>query len=183
MIIFIIGNETFAKIGSSATIDFIINNCDQFDTEIWDHVINLFEISIEATMPRELFVAEFPISEPNISHNLQDVITKCILHLISIEAVSEVVKNDSIYHEISSNHLMKLVYMLEKSYQFANEFNFDTELRVNLFKHGYMKQIPNLIKQETLSVYQCIGILFRLFLDSSEKRRDCKDTVLNMLIS
>jgi hypothetical protein len=39
--------------------------------------------------------------------------------------------------------------LLKKSYLFAKRFNGDKDLRMRLWREGFMKQQPNLLKQES----------------------------------
>lgn len=57
---------------------------------------------------------------------------------------------------------LRILALLKKSYTFSNKFNADKQLRVNLFKEGLMKQMPNLAKQETFSVLVFLTLCFSL---------------------
>ncbi|KAK4904453.1 hypothetical protein LTR28_000955, partial [Elasticomyces elasticus] len=83
------------------------------------------------------------------------IITKCVLQLLMIETVSELFSNADVYDAIPSPELLRLMALLKRSYHFARRFNADRELRMRLFREGFMKQQPNLLKQESgsASVY------------------------------
>jgi brefeldin A-inhibited guanine nucleotide-exchange protein len=98
------------------------------------------------------------------------IITKCVLQLLMIETVQELFMNDSVYKQIPSQELLRLMQVLKRSYQFAKKFNADRELRTRLFKEGFMKQPPNLLKQESGSAAVYVSILFRMFHDTSTER-------------
>lgn len=97
------------------------------------------------------------------------IIVQCVLHLLVIQTLHEVLIGtgnvDKVYHALTSKRLFKLIDCLEKSYRFAFKFNGDTELRTKLFKMGFMKQMPNLLKQETTSATNYISILLKMYAD------------------
>lgn len=99
------------------------------------------------------------------------IITNCVLQLLMIETVAELFSNDSVYAQIPSNELLRLMVLLKKSYQFAKKFNGDKELRMALWRQGFMRQPPNLLKQESGSANTYVGILMRMYHDEGEERR------------
>ncbi|KJX92259.1 guanyl-nucleotide exchange factor (Sec7) like protein [Zymoseptoria brevis] len=98
------------------------------------------------------------------------IITKCVLQLLMIETVSELFNNDAVYASIPSHLLLRLMALLKKSYHFAKRFNEDRELRTRLFREGFMKQPPNLLKQESGSASVYVLILLRMYSDQSSER-------------
>ncbi|KAI9838812.1 MAG: guanine nucleotide exchange protein for ADP-robosylation factor [Sclerophora amabilis] len=99
------------------------------------------------------------------------IITKCVLQLLMIETVNELFSNDAVYAQIPSLELLRLMGLLKKSYQFAKKFNGDKDLRMRLWREGFMKQPPNLLKQESGSAATYIAILLRMYHDNGEERR------------
>jgi brefeldin A-inhibited guanine nucleotide-exchange protein len=99
------------------------------------------------------------------------IITKCVLQLLMIETVSELFSNDSVYTAIPSHLLLRLMLLLKKSYHFAKRFNEDRDLRTKLFREGFMRQPPNLLKQESGSASVYVSILLRMFSDEGEERK------------
>lgn len=98
------------------------------------------------------------------------IITKCVLQLLMIETVSELFNNDAVYASIPSPLLLRLMALLKKSYHFAKRFNEDRELRSRLFREGFMRQPPNLLKQESGSASVYVLILLRMYSDASDDR-------------
>ncbi|KAF2479625.1 hypothetical protein BDY17DRAFT_257049 [Neohortaea acidophila] len=98
------------------------------------------------------------------------IITKCVLQLLMIETVSELFNNDAVYDRIPSHLLLRLMSLLKKSYHFAKRFNEDRDLRTRLFCEGFMKQPPNLLKQESGSASVYVLILLRMYSDGSDER-------------
>ncbi|KAJ7498957.1 hypothetical protein FB451DRAFT_1203639 [Mycena latifolia] len=71
-------------------------------------------------------------------------------------------RNDEVYNTIPPEHLLRLMGVLDHSYQFARMFNDDKELRTGLWKVGFMKHLPNLLKQESSSASTLVHILLRI---------------------
>lgn len=110
------------------------------------------------------------------------IITKCVLQLLMIETVNELFSADSVYSRIPSDQLLRLMSLLKKSHHFAKKFNDDLDLRNRLFNEGFMKQPPNLLKQESGSASVYVNILFRMYLDPRAERRDSRDQTEAALI-
>ncbi|KAK2745668.1 guanine nucleotide exchange protein for ADP-robosylation factor [Myotisia sp. PD_48] len=110
------------------------------------------------------------------------IITNCVLQLLMIETVNELFSNDAVYAEIPSNELLRLMALLKKSYQFAKKFNGAKELRIQLWRQGFMKQPPNLLKQESGSAATYVNILFRMYHDEREERKSSRAATEEALI-
>ena len=99
------------------------------------------------------------------------IITRCVLQLLMIETVNELFSNNDVYSEIPSPELLRLMALLKSSYSFAKRFNNDKELRMRLWREGFMKQPPNLLKQESGSAATYVSILVRMYFDDGDERR------------
>ncbi|KAI6713481.1 hypothetical protein JHW43_003959 [Diplocarpon mali] len=99
------------------------------------------------------------------------IITRCVLQLLMIETVNELFSNDAVYTQIPSPELLRLMGLLKKSFLFAKKFNENKELRMRLWREGFMKQPPNLLKQESGSAATYVSILLRMYHDDSEERK------------
>lgn len=110
------------------------------------------------------------------------IISRCVLQLLMIETVNELFSNDNVYAQIPSNELLRLMAVLKKSFLFAQRFNNDKELRMRLWREGFMKQPPNLLKQESGSAATYVAILFRMFGDTDPRRSESKTDVENALV-
>ena len=98
------------------------------------------------------------------------IITRCVLQLLMIETVNELFSNDAVYAQIPSSELLRLMALLKASYSFAKKFNNNKELRMRLWREGFMKQPPNLLKQESGSAACYVAILVRMYHDEGEER-------------
>ncbi|AEO58280.1 hypothetical protein MYCTH_2305515 [Thermothelomyces thermophilus ATCC 42464] len=110
------------------------------------------------------------------------IISRCVLQLLMIETVNELFSNDAVYAQIPSQELLRLMALLKKSFLFAKRFNADKDLRMRLWREGFMKQPPNLLKQESGSAATYVSILFRMFGDTSPERMGSKADVESALV-
>ncbi|KAI1340380.1 guanine nucleotide exchange factor for ADP ribosylation factor [Xylariaceae sp. FL0016] len=110
------------------------------------------------------------------------IISRCVLQLLMIETVNELFSNEAVYNQIPSTELLRLMALLKKSFLFARRFNEDKELRMRLWREGFMKQPPNLLKQESGSAATYIQILFRMYGDTSPSRAESQPEVENALV-
>ena len=102
------------------------------------------------------------------------IITRCVLQLLMIETVNELFSNDAVYAQIPSSELLRLMMLLKSSYTFAKRFNNNKDLRMRLWREGFMKQPPNLLKQESGSAACYVSILLRMYHDEGEERRNSR---------
>ncbi|KAL1615375.1 guanine nucleotide exchange protein for ADP-robosylation factor [Diplodia seriata] len=143
--------------GSAAVSDDGTNGSPRTDLEDYKPLEGIQQAPVVVTAARRRF--------------FNQIITKCVLQLLMIETVNELFSNDDVYAQIPSPQLLRLMTLLKKSYQFAKRFNEDRELRTKLFREGFMKQPPNLLKQESGSAAVYVSILFRMYHDTSSERR------------
>ena len=66
----------------------------------------------------------------------KQIIVKCVLQLLLIETTNDLLRNDEVYRTIPPEQLLRLMGVLDHSYQFARMFNEDKELRTGLWKVG-----------------------------------------------
>lgn len=137
-------------------------------------------------------------------------IMKCVLQLLmvdtmrellerqeSIEGNSEATHKDSalvtqtpttrtvgseIYDKIPVKELLRICDMLRHSYIFSREFNEDRDLRTTLWRQGFMKQLPNLLKQESISAQVYISVMLRLYNDKRKLQVAEEDEGFEMVI-
>lgn len=110
------------------------------------------------------------------------IISRCVLQLLMIETVNELFSNDTVYAHIPSTELLRLMALLKRSFQFARRFNEDKELRMKLWREGFMKQPPNLLKQESGSAATYVSILFRMFADNAPERLESRPDIEAALV-
>jgi brefeldin A-inhibited guanine nucleotide-exchange protein len=66
----------------------------------------------------------------------KQIIVKCVLQLLLIETTNDLLRNDEVYNTMPPEHLLRLMGVLDHSYQFARSFNDDKDLRTGLWKVG-----------------------------------------------
>ena len=69
----------------------------------------------------------------------KQIIVKCVLQLLLIETLSDLLRNDEIYNTMPPDQMLRLMGVLDHSYQFARLFNEDKELRTGLWKVGELE--------------------------------------------
>ncbi|CAH7681898.1 protein transport protein sec71 [Phakopsora pachyrhizi] len=112
--------------------------------------------------------SEIPMSPGERKRVFRQIIVKCVLQLLLIETVNELLNNVEVYERIPPASLLRLLAEIDNSYRFAKKFNADKDLRMGLWKVGFMKQLPNLLKQESSSAVTLVQILLRLYSDRRE---------------
>ncbi|KAI0347121.1 Sec7-domain-containing protein [Trametopsis cervina] len=112
----------------------------------------------------------------------KQIIVKCVLQLLLIETTNELLRNEEVYQTIPPEHLLRLMGVLDHSYQFARMFNEDKELRTGLWKVGFMKHLPNLLKQESSSAATLVHILTRMYYDPRSEHQAARPQVADRLL-
>lgn len=110
------------------------------------------------------------------------IIVKCVLQLLLIETTHELLQNEGVYNTIPAEHLLRFMGVLDDSWRFARKFNANKDLRVKLWKVGFMKQLPNLLKQESSSAATLITALLRMYRDPREAHISVRGGVLDRLV-
>ncbi|EED81455.1 predicted protein [Postia placenta Mad-698-R] len=112
----------------------------------------------------------------------RQIIVKCVLQLLLIETTNDLLRNDEVYNTIPPEHLLRLMGVLDHSYQFARMFNEDKDLRTGLWKVGFMKHLPNLLKQESSSASTLVHVLLRMYYDLRPEHQAARPQVAERLL-
>ncbi|KAG0709598.1 hypothetical protein DFH29DRAFT_884876 [Suillus ampliporus] len=112
----------------------------------------------------------------------KQIIVKCVLQLLLIETTNDLLRNDDVYTTIPPEQLLRLMGVLDHSYQFARMFNDDKELRTGLWKVGFMKHLPNLLKQESSSAATLVHVLLRMYFDERPEHQDARPQIAERLL-
>ncbi|GAA5940878.1 Arf family guanine nucleotide exchange factor SEC7 [Sporobolomyces koalae] len=109
----------------------------------------------------------------------RQIIVKCVLQLLLIETTHELLQNEGVYTTIPPSELLRLMSALDDSYRFARKFNADKDLRMALWKVGFMRDLPNLLRQESTSAATLVNVLLRMYGDTQpealQKRAEVVD--------
>lgn len=112
----------------------------------------------------------------------KQIIVKCVLQLLLIETTHELLSRPIVYDLIPPSELLRLTEVLESSYRFSKRFNADKDLRVALWKVGFMKQLPNLLKQESSAAATLISVLVKMHGDARWSHRSTRAKVRRTLV-
>jgi brefeldin A-inhibited guanine nucleotide-exchange protein len=171
-------SETLSKLGSMSLHELVESNFSKLSMDHWSQIINVMVDLLAQTTPNELF---FELNEAEITlpidippgmlpskrfhrpqpADFQKIIIKCVLHHSVITTYDEIFKsaNGAVLNSLNHEQVLAVVDAIFKSFQFAQEFNKHMDLRIALLNMGFMKQLPNLAKQETSSISLYIHIL------------------------
>lgn len=112
----------------------------------------------------------------------KQIIVKCVLQLLLIEMTNDLLRNDAVYTTIPPDQLLRLMGVLDHSYQFARMFNDDKELRTGLWKVGFMKHLPNLLKQESSSAATLVHVLLQMYFDERPEHQLARPQIAERLL-
>lgn len=111
------------------------------------------------------------------------IVVKCILQLLMIELVSDLYDDETFEQNIPCKESIKLTELLEKSYEFAHDFNNDIGLRTRLMESRVVNNIPNLLKQETSAAAVLIDLMFKLYLNDDEKKAELAARLIRICVT
>eukprot|EP01138_Halocafeteria_seosinensis_P008060 gb/GECG01008236.1/.p1 GENE.gb/GECG01008236.1/~~gb/GECG01008236.1/.p1 ORF type:complete len:1924 (+),score=268.60 gb/GECG01008236.1/:1-5772(+) len=127
----------------------------------------------------------------SLPFNSQRVITQCVVQLELISSVGLLA--ESHLKGLGIDQLEVLLGLLEKSSEFARQFNADRDLRQALWRAGFMRfarqnnKLPSLLRQETSSTSQLLNLLLRLLrtqpAEEAEEATTRKELAVNRLKS
>ncbi|KAG5646614.1 hypothetical protein DXG03_002918 [Asterophora parasitica] len=112
----------------------------------------------------------------------KQIIVKCVLQLLLIETTNDLLRNNTVYTTIPPDQLLRLMGVLDHSYQFARMFNDDKELRTGLWKVGFMKHLPNLLKQESSSAATLVHVLLQMYYDPRPEHQAARPQIAERLL-
>merc|ERR1711972_1298417 len=101
--------------------------------------------------------------EGQLPFRKDDVVIQCVVQLLLIDMLQDTVAQH--YEHIPPAGLMSLLDVLQRSFEFAQEFNQKIELRQTLKQLGFMremKQLPGLLKQEREALSCSLKVLFQV---------------------
>ena len=124
----------------------------------------------QSAVPRTPRTTGIPASDRR--RIFRQIIVKCVLQLLLIETTHELLQNAHVYTTIPASELLKLMQALDESYRFARRFNQDKELRMRLWKVGFMRDLPNLLRQESTSAATLVNVLLRMYQDQEVAQQE-----------
>ncbi|KAF9009101.1 hypothetical protein BDQ17DRAFT_1349527 [Cyathus striatus] len=124
-------------------------------------------------------------TKPSLSERrriFKQIIVKCVLQLLLIETTNDLLRNNDVYGTIPPDQLLRLMGVLDHSYQFARMFNEDKDLRTGLWKVGFMKHLPNLLKQESSSASTLVHVLLQMYYDNRPEHQLARPQIADRLL-
>ncbi|SCV04651.1 LAMI_0H17832g1_1 [Lachancea mirantina] len=106
------------------------------------------------------------------------IVVKCVLQLLMIESLSELFESEDFCNAVPHANAVLLINLLEKSFEFAKDFNEDFGLRSRLVDARVVDKIPNLLKQETSASAVLINVMFKLYLNAGKDHVDDAEALL-----
>lgn len=165
--------DTLARIGTSCLQQLVVLNVDRLDEARWGMIVDAFLRLFRTTTASQVFDPALSAPEapgrPSAVERRQvfkRIIVKCVLQLLLIETTHELLLHATVFDTIPMDQLLKLTAALEDSYRFARRFNADRPLRTALWRVGFMRQLPNLLKQESTSAGTLVHVYLRMQRDS-----------------
>ncbi|WFD39955.1 guanine nucleotide exchange protein for ADP-robosylation factor [Malassezia japonica] len=164
-------NDTLARIGTTCLRELIVQNVDRLDDGLWQLVTDAFLRLFRATTAAQVFDPMLSSPDPAMGgterrHAFKQIIVKCVLQLLLIETTNALLQETTVYAAIPAEQLLRLTQALEDSYRFSRRFNADRALRTALWKVGFMKQLPNLLKQESTSASTLVHVYLQMQSDA-----------------
>mmetsp|Transcript_66837 Transcript_66837/g.155270 ORF Transcript_66837/g.155270 Transcript_66837/m.155270 type:complete len:359 (-) Transcript_66837:15-1091(-) len=156
--------EAVARIGVEGFKQLLLQTGGSLDAESWHKVTPRILKLFNDSMPTELMCVEANASgEGQLPFRKEAVVNKCVVQLLLIDMLQECVEQH--YEHISTGGVMTLLDALQRSFEFAQEFNQQIELRQMLKRLGFMRemrQLPGLLKQEREALSCSLKVLFRV---------------------
>ena len=164
-------NDTLARIGTTCLRELVVQNVHRLDEARWQLVTDAFLRLFRATTAAQVFDPTLSSPEPVMGqaerrHAFKQIIVKCVLQLLLIETTNALLQEPAVYAAIPAAQLLRLTQALEDSYRFSRRFNADRALRTALWKVGFMKQLPNLLKQESTSASTLVHVYLQMQSDA-----------------
>jgi len=157
--------EAVARIGVEGFKQLLICTGKNMKPQSWQKVTTCILELFKDSMPTKLMEVDAKVSA-QLPFNKDDVVIQCVVQLLLIDMLQDAVSQH--YETIPESGIMTLLDALQQSFEFAQEFNRQIELRQALKRLGFMKevkQLPGLLKQERESLSCSLRILFQVQAD------------------
>jgi brefeldin A-inhibited guanine nucleotide-exchange protein len=102
----------------------------------WDQFTTSICLTFEHTLPREILMID------NDKQDLEKQFTRCLIQLLLVNCLKTT--TESFFSCLSIDNIRQLLSVLEESNQFAHQFNTNVELRMKLWKAGFMGDLEDL---------------------------------------
>eukprot|EP00929_Paragymnodinium_shiwhaense_P023699 TRINITY_DN14780_c0_g1_i1.p1 TRINITY_DN14780_c0_g1~~TRINITY_DN14780_c0_g1_i1.p1 ORF type:complete len:1790 (+),score=604.91 TRINITY_DN14780_c0_g1_i1:213-5582(+) len=174
--------EAVARIGVEGFKQLLLKVGRKMSPDNWQKVTDVILLMFRDSMPTKLLINQDLTPQGELPFKQQEVIIQCVVHLLLIATVGEIVKEH--YDHIPPSGIMTLLDALQRSIDFAQNFNQKIELRSTLKKLGFMremKQLPGLLKQEREALSCSLTMLFQMQQDARMQESDYVDQAAERL--
>mmetsp|Transcript_37723 Transcript_37723/g.69804 ORF Transcript_37723/g.69804 Transcript_37723/m.69804 type:complete len:1802 (-) Transcript_37723:138-5543(-) len=188
-------SEAVARIGVEGFKQLLLSTGKNLKPEAWEKVTSMILLLFRDSMPTKLIEFEAEIhgmlseerakanEECQLPFSKDEVVNKCVVQLLLIDMLQETVKEH--YEHIPPSGVMVLLDALQRSFEFAQQFNQRIELRQALKRLGFMremKQLPGLLKQEREALSCSLKILFQVQADARMQGTDFAPQAMERLM-
>jgi len=181
--------EAIARIGMEGFKQLLLHTGQALQPDCWqkvmDSVLRLFSDSMPVWL---MEVDDIMRAESEAGGHLpfrkEDVVIQCVVQLLLIDMLQDTLAQH--YEFIPPNGLMTLLDALQRSFEFAQEFNQQIELRQVLKRLGFMremKQLPGLLKQEREALSCSLKVLFQVLCDERMQQSEQFPKAVERLMS
>jgi brefeldin A-inhibited guanine nucleotide-exchange protein len=178
--------DSVSKMASESISDFVILNSANLNDKLWSMILQRFKTLFEQSYPKELLfdvgssgekvnMLGIEYAQKPVPDQFPIIVRKCVMHLGVIDILQRIFiseKSSEILSGLAHAEFLALTGLLEKSYLLAKSFNGNMELRKALQGMGFMRTLPNLLKQESCSVTCYLTLLFTMYVD--ERHEDIR---------
>ncbi|CAF3661221.1 unnamed protein product [Rotaria socialis] len=158
-------NEMLSQLGCSSLTLLVKSTANLMQNE-WKLVAEFISILFKLTTPTILFDASILIDSPTRPHLFARILLFCILQLMLVRTVFELISDSTVFDLMPPDEMCLFVDSLRNSFNFAKKFNSSLDLRNELWKINFTKQLPNLLQQETNSATTLIYMMYSLHAKS-----------------
>ncbi|KAI6119382.1 hypothetical protein EDD16DRAFT_1692684 [Pisolithus croceorrhizus] len=159
-------NDTLARIGTSCLQQFLENNVQKLDATRWERVVSTFVKLFRTTTPHQLF-------DEGLRVEIDGGIPEIADSNVSGEAKFSASDRRRIFKQIIVKCVLQLLLI-----EMTNDF----ELRTGLWKVGFMKHLPNLLKQESSSAATLVHVLLRMYFDERPEHQSARPQIAERLL-
>jgi len=175
--------EAVARIGVEGFKQLLLLAGKKLQPQQWERVTESILGLFNESMPTQLLCTDIEGAGDQLPFRRDDVVIKCVVQLLLIDMLQDTVSQH--YAHIPPTGVMTLVDALQRSFEFAQEFNKQIELRQVLKKRGFMpemRQLPGLLKQEREALSCSLKILFQVQTDPKIRSSDYASTAVERLM-
>jgi brefeldin A-inhibited guanine nucleotide-exchange protein len=158
--------EAVARIGVEGFKQLLLHTGKSLSAESWQKVTASILQLFNDSMPTKLLCVKVSATDGQLPFRTDDVVIQCVVQLLLIDVLQDTVREH--YEHIPPAGIMTLLDALQRSFEFAQEFNQQIELRQTLKRLGFMrdmKQLPALLKQEREALSCSLNVLFQVQAD------------------